>query len=584
MSYVNFCIYKHKINPYSESLQIYPSVYTNRKIPEYKSHYIILSGDVYNIKDIKERFAIKSSVAEEIILELYFKVGEKTPNYLKGIFAIVVINSEKIILFRDYFSISSIYYYIDNTKNEFIITNKIREIKKFMNLKVNVGVLPRFFLRTSLHIGDTFFENIRSLEFAQLLKLSIKDNKLIPIIYDDSFYKEIKNEHLKENTIISKTEDIIYKNIKEIVNYYANCNVINALSGGVDSSYIQVLLKKIGFNKAYTFAHELLSTGVIEYSTDISKYLEIEHNVFKLKSEYIIDSIKNGILTCEVPYIFEAEFLENYMYAHMSKKEGKDILITHGQGADAIFTYGRAFFILKYLNNPIFLSLFSLVNECFLKVFDFKEYKHNKTIIQKLKKKIIDEELLYLLFDQRYHGEFIKKAFSLENMYKMYSIDIERIRKFQIDFVEKLYRWRYDFDFKRASFITYELCKQYDLNVCFPYIDKELLFYMCSIPLSKKIRRLTDKFYKKKLLLKHLPSKFVYRKKIKTGDKNFLLLFNDGKIAEIIKAIKNSKYDYFNFDCEAIYSDEKYYGLAIKLINFYIWHKIFIENVDIKDI
>jgi len=584
MSSNTFCIFKHNINPYVEGHNIFSDIYANTEILKYKSHFIVMIGDIYNIKDIKKKFYIESDVAEEIILELYFKVGAKIPNYLKGIFAIVIINSEKIVLFRDYFSCASIYFYINDLKNEFIITNKIVEIKRFMNLKVNTEILPRFFVRSSLSAEDTFFEKIKSLKFAEFLELSINENKLTSIPYDDSFYKEIRNDQLKDSVIMNKSEDIILRNLKGILDYYRDCDVINSLSGGVDSSYLQILLKKLGFNKAYTYSHEIIGIRNQEYSKDISKYLGIEHNIVELKSDCILDNIKKGILICEIPYVFEGEFLQNYMYNQISKKEGKDILITCGSGCDTVFAFQRAFFELKYLTNPIFLSIFNVVNESLFKIFDKEKYIVYKTIIRKLRNNKLDEELLYVLFDRKVNLEIIKKAFNLDDIFKIYSSDIEMISRFETNFIEKIERWRYDFEIQRENYVSNLLSKYYELKVCFPYVNKELLFYLFSIPIAKKVRRLTQKYYIKKLLSRYLPSKLVYRIKIRAGTKNFLYFFNDDKISKIIKNIKNTKYPYFNFDYEEIFSDEKYYFIAIKLINFYVWHKIFIENMDIKDI
>ena len=586
-----YCIFKHGINPYTESINLFSDIFANRKITKYKNHYIVISGDIYNIKDIKKEFFLEADIPEEIILELFFKVGINIPSYLRGIFSAVIISNEKIVFFRDYFSVDCIYYYIDNQQNEFIITNKISEIKRFMKLKVDTTVLPRYFVRTSIRKGDTFFENIKTLEFAQLLTLALDDYKLTPTLYDDSLFKEIKNNQLKENIINDKAENIIWENLKEITNYYVDYNVVNSLSGGVDSSYLQILLKKLGFSKAYTFSEAVIGTLIQKYSIDIAKYLEIEHNIIEIKPEYILDNIKEGILTCEAPHIFEGEFLQNYMWKNIRAKEGKKTLVINGQGSDGIFGYGRALLILKYLSKPLWLALFNIINEIIIKLLNKYDYIMYKTIIKKLKKRELDEELLYVLFDKwRYDEDIentIKKAFDLDNLHKVYSPDIGILNKFEINFVEKLFRWRIDHEFDRAVRITHENCKNYELSICFPYVNKKLLLYACSIPLAKKVKRFKFKIIMKKILSRYLPSKYVYRKKLTQTTKPhgwWLYFFNDEKISKIIKDIKNTKYDYFNFDYEVIFSDIKYYFLANKLINFYIWHKIFIQNVDIKDI
>lgn len=585
MSNRSFCIFKHSVNPYAKSHKISSDIESMYEIFKYKAHYVVIAGDIYNIESIKHELSIQSDSIEEIVLELYFRVGLDIPNYLRGIFTVVIMNSEKIVLFRDFFSLGSIYFYFADSKNEFVITNRITELGKFRNLNVNTKVLPRYFATSNINTGDTFFDGISSLKCFELLQFSISENRLTSTSYDDSFFKIIANDKLKDNFIIHKSEDIILKNLKEILNYYSGSHVINALSGGVDSSYLQILLEKLGHRKAATHSHETIGTIVQEYSRDISDYLDIEHDIIKLKTGDILKNLKEGILICENPYIYEGEFLQNHLYDYISKRQKNNVLISSGSGADTIFGFGRSFFELTKFSNPIFLQAFNLVNECLLRYFNKKAYQRYKRIIGKLKSKTVDEEFLYILFNINTHEDMIKSAFHLDNLYQIYSKDIQIIDRFEVDLVERLQRWKIlEYELCRENQVSYELSWKYGLNICFPFLGKELVYYLSSIPMKKRIRRLTPKYYMKKMLLRHLPSKFVYRKDIPQGTKNFLYHLDNEKMSGLIEKIKSTQYSYFKFDYERIFSDEIYYSLAIKLINFYIWHKIFIEGTHIDEI
>jgi asparagine synthetase B (glutamine-hydrolysing) len=587
MSNDTFCIFKYNgINPYPRTYKISSEINSMSEIPEYKNHYIIVSGDIYNIKDIKNEYSIESDILEEIIVELYLKVGLKISSYLDGIFAVLIINSEKIVMFRDFFSQGTIYFYFDTLKGEFIIANKIREIKKFLTLTVNSAVLAKYFVTASILLGDTFFKKINSLKFAEILEYSITESRLTSIHHDGLFYNIPVNNRQDDKTITLESEKIILKNLEGILNYYSNYIVINSLSGGVDSSYLQILLGKIGRNKAYTYSHQMIGTKVQQYSKDIAKYLGVDHKIIECKPEQILDNIKASISVCEAPYIFQGEFLQDHMFNVISNNEGNYTLLTSGSGADTSFGFGRPFIELIFFSNPLFLEVFKLFNAIILRYFYRLDYKRYKIIIQKLKSRTLDEEFLYVLFNRnKSDEEEIKKAFNLDNLYKIYAEDIKKIGKFDTDFVEKLQRYRLiEFEIYRENFVSNELCKEYGLKLCFPFLNKELIYYLGSIPIKKKIRFLTSKYFMRRMVLKYLPSKYINRKKISQGDKNFLYCFNDDKMPGLIQDIRNTKYDYFKFDYDKIFCDEKYYSLAIKLINFHIWHNMFIENVDVQDI
>ncbi len=58
-------------------------------------------------------------------------------------------------------------------------------------------------------------------------------------------------------------------------------------------------------------------------------------------------------------------------------------------------------------------------------------------------------------------------------------------------------------------------------------------------------------------------------------------ILQNEKAKEIIREIKVKQYPYFNFNYDEIFGSRRYSALAYKLINFHIWHKLFIDRQEV---
>ena len=74
----------------------------------------ILNGAIYNFEDLIERFGLKTDSANDgsVIVELYERIGVEFVNYLRGMFAFVLVDLSlgKMIVARDPFGIKPLYW------------------------------------------------------------------------------------------------------------------------------------------------------------------------------------------------------------------------------------------------------------------------------------------------------------------------------------------------------------------------------------------------------------------------------------------------------------------------------------------
>ncbi|MFH1954218.1 MAG: asparagine synthase (glutamine-hydrolyzing) [Pseudomonadota bacterium] len=75
----------------------------------------LFNGEIYNYRELKESlskdgYVFTSDTDSEVIIPLYKRYGKHFVNYLKGMFAIAILDQDQIILARDRFGIKPLYY------------------------------------------------------------------------------------------------------------------------------------------------------------------------------------------------------------------------------------------------------------------------------------------------------------------------------------------------------------------------------------------------------------------------------------------------------------------------------------------
>jgi hypothetical protein len=80
------------------------------------------------------------------------------------------------------------------------------------------------------------------------------------------------------------------------------------------------------------------------------------------------------------------------------------------------------------------------------------------------------------------------------------------------------------------------------------------------------------------LLTQEIPKDFVYRKKIMLEVPYSEIFKSNKNFKIIIDEIKDAKYNYFQLDNKIIFENEKYSRFAMRIINFHLINKYFINK------
>jgi len=552
-------------------------IYSAYQAEKIEDSFIFFVGIIYNLKDLKKKSDIKDEKEERIIFKLYKKYKNNITDIFDGAYSIVIIDDYEITLFRDRDGLENLYYYKKN--NSFIISNFIKEIKKFINLEVNVQALPKYFILDQINNEQTFFKNINKLKIFELLKYNYHNNTWLSSCYNNIAFLPQSEKSLNDKEIINQIENILTKKVGYIIKTFPHSNIYNTLSGGVDSSLTQGILKNFGYNKSY--CSNLMNYGKDdEYSSDIANYLGSSHQIIQVNFDDLLKNIEEGIKIAEIPLIFEGESMFNHMYKKIAQNNDRTsptITCFNSNGADAVLGHGKTLMAIKYLN--IAPHFFYFFNEYAVKLLSEKKYSILKQILNGIKINEIFPALYFAVFDVNDRLEVIKKAFKLSDLSFIPEFEIAEANRYNVNLLEKFYRLQiFHNEVRRINNIDYQLAKSKNITLIFLFRDKKLIQFLLNIPTGKKLKYMTDKYYGKKLLTKFIPKKFVYREKFNKRIPYQYIFKHDKNFISLIQDIKKSQYNYFDFDYNQIFFSKGFERIAIKLINFHIWHRLFIEN------
>jgi asparagine synthase (glutamine-hydrolysing) len=275
---------------------------------------MMCNGEIYNHKELEEEYELKCESKSdcEVILRLYEKIGfVETVKRLDGVFAIVLVDGDKVYLARD-----------------------------------RIGVRPLFFGLTQeryLAVASTpnalsgFCSPISSFEpgatALHIKKKGPSDGQiqLLTYLQKDGFY--ISDQPIENKTVLHDTlVDSVRKRL--MTDRPIGC----LLSGGLDSSIITaILVKLLGKEKVRTYSIGMEGSTDLKYARKVADFLETEHHEVTFTPEEgfaVIPEIIRVSGTHDITTIRASVGM--YLISKYISENSDDIVIFSGEGSDEL--------------------------------------------------------------------------------------------------------------------------------------------------------------------------------------------------------------------------------------------------------
>lgn len=351
--------------------------------------WITYNGEIYNYIEIRQELKsygrnFISNTDTEVIIQAYEQWGEDCLSRFNGMWAFVIYDKRKNILFasRDRFGVKPFYYYHD--KDIFLFASEHKALLAPSIIKANINNKAAF---NYLVLGkletdeESMFQSIYELPPSHAFTLccstgQLKKRKYYTLKYTDTFenYHEQKAE--KHTAQVNK---LLINAVK--IRLRSDVEVGCCLSGGLDSSAIAGAIRKIRLPqnsklKVFTSAYKNSSIDESRWSKQMAEYVGAEpHLVFPLANG-LIENLEELVYAQDIPFLTTSTYAQ-FCVMKLVKDCGIKVTLD-GQGGDEIFAGYDPHFIsywfellrrgkFKILLNEWNVNEHSLVNRNILK-------------------------------------------------------------------------------------------------------------------------------------------------------------------------------------------------------------------------
>ncbi|MBQ1193322.1 MAG: asparagine synthase (glutamine-hydrolyzing) [Lachnospiraceae bacterium] len=303
---------------------------------ENKDIAIVFNGEIYNHLSIREELIKKGHIFAnnsdtEVLVHGYEEYGVDLLNHLRGMFAFMIYDSKKKLMFgaRDFFGIKPFYY--AKTKENLVFCSEIKSILEFPGIekKVNEEALEQYMSFQYSVLPETFFKGIYKLPAGHYM--IYKDGQLDIHRYFDPLMKPKKESQIQLSDTIKDIEELVHETVN--THMISDVEVGSLLSSGVDSSYV---VSEFPGKKTFTvgFLDKNSKYNEIGYAEGLTEELNKENYSKNIDSDEYFDVIPKVMYYMDEP-LADPSCIALYFVDKLAAEQLKVVL--SGEGADEFF-------------------------------------------------------------------------------------------------------------------------------------------------------------------------------------------------------------------------------------------------------
>ena len=455
---------------------------------EDESVIMVCNGEIFNYKELKDELISKGHIFKtktdvEVIPHMYEEYGLDFPKKLNGQFAIALYDKkmQSVILVRDHVGICPLFYTI--TDGRVVFASEIKAILEYPGIerRLNLTAVDQLMNYPGVVSPNTFFKNIFSLKPGHISYIKQEEN-IKDIEYWDIEYSKDEID-LGEEYYIENLRELLKKAISRRL--IADVPIGFYVSGGLDSSVVACYIGKYMLNSYYSFSAEMGETDI-----DESRFQELVHECVKSK-HYKVKVTENEIWDNIQKVIYHAESAvkESYDTAAfllsglVSDSPAKAVLT--GQGADEYF-YGYVGYLIDTFRNMQKGRMTKEECELNEKLWGdpYFQYERNHIEIRKTHMKLYSKNVRSEIED------FSAFSDSPIDVKKVEGLSMQKRRSY-IDNKLRLSDHLLGEHGDRMFF-------SHSVEGRHPFLDRELIDFVMSIPDKYKLRGANEKYILKK--------------------------------------------------------------------------------------
>ncbi|HVN21095.1 MAG TPA: asparagine synthase (glutamine-hydrolyzing) [Dongiaceae bacterium] len=488
--------------------------------------WIVYNGEIYNHAGLREDLENKGHQYRtrsdtETIVHLYEEYGRDCVKHLRGMFAFVIWDRRKRVLFaaRDRLGIKPFYYRWDG--KSFLFGSEIKTILAYPEIRpeFNQRTLGEYLAFGYITGPETMYSGIQKLMPGHTLELTEGGQPRIERYWDLTV--QVDEIPRGRDYYVSKYREMLEAAVES--HLMSDVPLGMFLSGGLDSSAVAALATKIRRDRIKTFAvgYGEESFSELRYAREVADHIRSDHHEVRLSREEFFESLPRLIWHEDEPIVWPSS-VSLYFVARLAR-EHVTVVLT-GEGSDETLA-GYTRYAWTVLNSRMDRMYRSLTT---------------KGIRNLVRKGIHAAPLSATLHRKLDHTFLIRDgnswpSFYYDNFYSAFSAaDEEQLltpaaKAISADpYAGSMHAWeRSHGDMLHRllyadinSYLVELLMKQDQMSMAasvesrVPFLDHSLVEFTARIPAQFSVKGMAGKFVLKEAVEDLLPKSIIYRKKM----------------------------------------------------------------------
>jgi len=305
---------------------------------EDKSVAVILNGEIYNYREIRERLeqqghAFRSQSDTEVLPHLYEEYGDEMVEHLNGMFAFALWDTKRrrLLIARDRFGEKPVYWAVFDNTLLFASEPKVLLAHPAVKSSLNHQALRQYLSFDYVPAPLTIYEGINKLPAAHTLTL--ENGKIETRAYWCLSYKTSEpvpsEAEAAEHLLELLAESVRLRLVSDVP-----LGVL--LSGGVDSSTVAALAVRASSEAVKTFSISFAESSFDEssYARAVAKYLGTDHHEERLSANLAANLVSEIGSWMDEPFS-DPSLVPTYLLSRFTRKHVTVAL--GGDGGDELF-------------------------------------------------------------------------------------------------------------------------------------------------------------------------------------------------------------------------------------------------------
>lgn len=499
---------------------------------------MVCNGEIFNFRELKEELLAKghifrSGTDTEVVIHLYEEYGTEFPKKLNGQFAAAIYDDKKkqLVLVRDYVGVSPLFYSVFDGR--MIFASEVKAILEYPGIprKLNMKAVDQLMNYPGGAISpETFFQDINSLRPGHMLictEQEVRDEEYWDIIYP------LETEDLGEDYYVERLREFLKASISRRL--IADVPIGFYISGGLDSSVVACYVGKFMLDSHYSFSAEIGDGDLDEsrFQKIVKECVNSKHYNVRITEKEIWDNLPSVIYHAESA-VKESYDVAAFLLSKLVSGSPAKAVLT-GQGSDEFFCgyIGYTVDQFRKMQKGKMTKEECEVNER-LWGDPYFRFERNHAEIRKIHKQIYSERMRGAV------EEFSAFAESPVNVKRLEGLSDAKRRSY------------IDAKLRLADHLLGEhgdrMIFSHSVEGRHPFLDKELLEFVFTMPDKYKLNGANEKYILKKAGEGIVPEEILKRRKFPFQAPGMSSMIKKASQTDFLSDDLIRKYDVFDLE------------------------------------